>query len=256
MRHRTVTKHRETPIGPFGSGQVETQRIVEDGGPVRSQELYADVFVPLLQNIFGSIGTGLLAWLAVAYLFGPLFGGASPESQFRIGAVVAGLTFGVACVLRFFSDELRIPRYWYDRGYADCEDQMQVELDELVAENSQLVQRLSAGGQRPKSVATNSNIERLNVIHADATELLNKYLAGEDTTRAVWMQEHGGGRHAWSRAREHLVKAGVLQVEGNYSALILHGAEAHDALNMFSGRISELIQSGATPYFEGASHER
>lgn len=256
MRHKTVTKHRDAPFGQI-MGQTETQHIVDDGGPLRSQELYADVIVPLLQNIFGSIGTGLLAWLLVTYVLGPLFGQASPESQFRIGAVVAGLTFGVACVLRFFSDELRIPRYWYDCGYEDGLAEAQAEIDELAAENSQLVQRLSLGGAtRPKSISTNSNIERLNTIHADATELLEKYLAGEDTTRATWMEEHGGGKQAWMRAREHLVKAGVLQVEGHWSDLILRGADAYDALNMFTGRISELIQAGATPYFEGATYER
>lgn len=73
---------------------------------LRPNDLYIREFgqgvtIPLAQNMLGGLGAFLIVWI-VAWR-----AGMEPKDSLTLAAVIGGLLFGVACVVRAFRDEVR-----------------------------------------------------------------------------------------------------------------------------------------------------
>jgi hypothetical protein len=167
---------------------------------LRPNDLYVREFgqgvtIPLAQNMLGGLGAFLIVFI-VAWR-----AGMEPKDSLTLAAVVGGLLFGVACVVRAFRDEVR-----FVLG-AFGERQDKATRAALEAEVRQLRDEMKV--LRSQGVV-NAKHEAL----AAAERLLGDYFERHlDMTRSAAMQR-GYSRALWDAAQKVLRAASVVDGHG------------------------------------------
>ena len=182
--------------------------MVLTGDGIRERTISADVLVPVLQNLLGGLGAGVVIWILFAAALSALALPPTGEAIKLIAAAVGGLVAAFATSFRFFGDELGIANQMYRRGQQSQLARLNTLQAELRAAHEVIVQMRRNGTAAPRQVVTKRSLTR-----RDAVQLLRWHYSGVDVTRKHCEAALGMGQPAWNKASSVLVASRVK--EGN-----------------------------------------
>jgi hypothetical protein len=215
----------------------ELHRWAMQGTQMRERTFVSDVGVPLLQNLLGGLGAGLLFMILAHALVALLEWVPDLLLINLLAGAVGGLGTAGMTVFRFWGDELGVGRRLYRMG-AKSRD---TEIAALHAEIDGLRNTLG----QVKGVVPNRAADDRAIVARDARTLAALHYKGAAITRKA-STDRGMSQTGWAKARNLLIAAKVL--DGATGAMLpTDAATAQDLISQYTGRIDKL-DVDVTPY--------
>lgn len=185
----------------------ELRQVALHADGTRARTVVGDVIVPVLQNLLGGLGAGIVVWLLVVGLLG-LSGQAIPDALRYIAGGMGGLVASLATTFRFFGDELGIGQKLYRLGQDSQQGTIKALRVELNAANEMIV-----GLRRNGNAAPQNQLDRRTLLVRDARRILAWYYQGADITRRE-CETRGMTQPAWNKAMGLLTAANLRDDRG------------------------------------------